>query len=267
MENLFKIKTLLILTLAFTSAQGIQSQNNLFVYKFSGQPVVEVNDSIRPMTKGTVIDESTSLIMNRDDILHFINEQGTLFELISTGRFSQKELLKVPAMQNNSSFSQKTFSYLWKEFTNSIALRNNKSGVVYRGDQLNLLWPTNNDAIYTSEIKFDWEPVENKKKPYYFILRETETGSMTKIGTYTNSVILFVDNALLKNGKNYEWTVVETKFPNLEKLEFNEFMVGTQKEFEDLKAEIGAISRLLNDMGLNNREIKDAMCVDFKKCY
>ncbi len=267
MENLFKIKTLLIIILAIASIQGMQSQNDLFVFRFSGQPFIKVNDSIRPLTKGTALSQSTSLIMNRDDILQFIDEQGNLFQLVSTGKFSQKELLKIPAMKNNSSITQKSFSWLWKEFTNNMALRNNKSGVVYRGDYLNLIGPLNNVDVYSSEITFEWEAKENKKNAYYFLLRDTETNIVTKIGTVTNSVTLFIDNSLIKYGKSYEWAVVETKFPSLKKLEFNRFNVRTQKDFEELETEIASISRLLNDIGLDDQEIKDIMCVDFKKCF
>jgi len=267
MENLSKIKTLLILILATASIQGILSQNNLVVYKFSGQPVIQVNDSILPLTKGTVLDKSTTLVMNRDDVLHFINEKGNLFKLVSTGRFSQKDLLKVPAMKNNSSFTQNSFSYLWKEFTNNLALRNNKSGVVYRGDFINLLRPLNDVNIYSSEITFKWEAKENKTKAYYFLLRDPETNILTKIGTLTNSVTLFVDNNLIEYGKSYDWAVVETKFPNLEKLEFNRLNVGTQNDFKELKEEIASISRLLKDIGMNDQEARELLCVDFKKCF
>ena len=93
MENLSKIgKRFLVFSTFFFVIQNAISQQNLFVYKVEGQPYIEVNDSVKSISKGSVIDSNTFVIMNRDDVLYFINSKGNKFELDKTGKFSYDDL-------------------------------------------------------------------------------------------------------------------------------------------------------------------------------
>ena len=89
MENLSKmIKNLLTILLFFLGSLSVFAQDNFFVYKVDGTPYIEVNDSIKSVTKGSVLTQETLLKMTRDDVVQFINNSGDIFELYKTGTFS-----------------------------------------------------------------------------------------------------------------------------------------------------------------------------------
>ncbi len=215
MENLFKIdKWLVIILLCLLVIQINYAQTSLVVHRVQGEPYLQVNDSIKSVTKGSLLDKNTVLVMNREDVVHYINDEGALYRLIETGSFSYEDLLGIPASQNNMSFIKSGFRYFWKELTNTIAIRNKKSGVVYRGEELIVkLNPVDSAFIAGNEIRFEWEPKEGKEKDYYFILRDVSSGLTTIIGTTATDLTLMVDDILLKSGNPYEWTIAETKLP------------------------------------------------------
>ena len=158
---------------------------------------------------------------------------------------------------------------MWKEFTNNIVARRDKSGVVYRGDGIVLMrHPADSIKIYHSEIKFEWDSIKDKTKEYYFILKDLDTDKTTKIGTLATSISLFVDGTILKQGGNYKWAIVETKYPNYNKTVFYNFKVINKSEFETLEKEkIKEISNFLEKLGFSKIEIRKTICQDFKICY
>ena len=89
MENLSKItKVFLLFTTFFLIVQDAFSQQDFFVYQVKGEPYIEVNDSIKSITRGTNIDKNTIVNMNKNDMIYFINDKGgsTLFKLSVLGR-------------------------------------------------------------------------------------------------------------------------------------------------------------------------------------
>ena len=77
MENVFKItRKILALAIFFIGFQYGTAQSDFFVYKVSGEPYIEVNDSIKSVTKGSVLNKDTFLTMNRIDIVLFLDEKG-----------------------------------------------------------------------------------------------------------------------------------------------------------------------------------------------
>lgn len=269
MENLSKmIKNLLTILLFFLGSLSVFAQDNFFVYKVDGTPYIEVNDSIKSVTKGSVLTQETLLTMTRDDVVQFINNSGDIFELYKTGTFSYSDLQRIPAHKSSTTLTQKLFAYVWKELTNSLAAHNKKSGVVYRGDAIVLmLHPADSIQIYNNEIRFEWQPIEGKEKDYYFMLRNVETGTITTIGTKDISLSLVVDDYLLKPGNRYEWTVTETKYPNLKKTPFYNFELLSEEEFKSKENDIKSITSSLKDLGYKPLEIREIICQDYKVCY
>ena len=269
MENLSKMKknisSFLIFFYVFHYAI---SQETFFAYKVKGEPYVEANDSIKSITKGSNLGPFVSVTLNKNDILHFINDSGNIYVLNNPGKYSYSDLQMTPAIKDNSSFSKKMFSYMWKEFTNNTASRNDKKGVVYRGDDIILMqYPADSVKIYYDEIKFEWDQIKDKTKDYYFILKDCETDRITKIGTRSTSISLFVDDSILREGGCYKWTITETKFPNYKNTVFYSFKILKQTEFEALDIEIESISKFLLELGFTNEEIKIVLCQDYKLCY
>ena len=269
MENLSKItKRLFVFFTFFFIVQNAISQQDFIVYKINGEPSFKLNDSIKSITKGSMIKRNTLVVMNKNDKLHFINDKGEIFELNKAGEFSHNDLQKISAIEDNTTFARKYLSYVWKEMTNNMATRNDKSGVVYRGDAIVLMrYPADSIKIYYSEIKFEWKSIKNKTKEYYFILKDIDTDKTTKIGILTTSISLFVDGAILKQGGNYKWAIVETKYPNYNKTVFYNFKILNKTEFETLGKEIKEISIFLKGLGFSKKEIRKIICQDYKICY
>ncbi len=272
MENLFKIRCLTVFILFIFISHNFyaQNNNNFFVYRFLGEPYLEINDSIKPVTNGSIIDENTILTMNMNDEIQFINEKGDVFDLVSTGDFRLNDLLKIPTIKNTNSYVRKYFSFVWKEFTNNVVARSNKSGVVYRGDEIILMQqPVDSIKIYYQvyEIKFEWKSIKDKTKDYYFILKNLDSGEISKIGTLATSISLFVDGTILKEGGNYEWAITETKYPNFNKTTFYSFKLLNTSEFEAMEEELKSITKFLKNIGLSKNDIQKAICQDYRICY
>ena len=269
MENLSQIvKHPLLLFIFCIAFQFGYSQTDYFVHSFQGEPYIEVNDSIKPVKRGTILDSETILTMNRSDVVNFIDSKGYIFELYDTGSFTNNELSMIPARKDVTSFTRKVFSYVWKEFTNDVALRNNKSGVVYRGDIIILKkFPEDDVSIASGEIRFEWDPIENKEKDYYFQIREKGSGNLTTIGTPGLSLSFLLDDVFLVAGREYEWTVTESKFPDLKKTQFFSFKILTDDEFDAMKDDIEELQNFYKKLGLNKAEIRQTLCLDYKICY
>jgi len=268
MENLSKmILRPFLFTVFILLSHTLHAVQDLIVYKVKGEPYVMVKDSVASIAKGSVLNSETTLVMKRDDELLYLDSKGEIFELHETGQFSTQELQQRMAFKENSTFTQKLFSYVWKELTLAMATRNNKSGVVYRGDALVLMrYPADSLTIYKRNIRFEWESIEGKEKDYFFILKDVTDGNQAIIGTPATSMVLNVDNFLLKDGHDYEWTITETKYPD-SKTRYYSFKLGTEEDYKSIVPQIKEISATLKKLGLTKSEIREAICMDFKICY
>lgn len=268
MENLSKIKNTICLLL-FTIGFGLFSsaqKSNLFILKFDGQPSLIYSDTTEVATVGAVIDKKTKLVMKRDDVVHIINNKGDVFELYNTGTFKYKDLEKLKPKEANNNYGRNVMLWFWSEFTNSLTAGYSKSGVVYRGDYVKLMQPMDSISIYANEIHFEWENKPDKTKPYYFVLREIGTDKTTKIGTQNNSISLFIDDIILHYGKQYEWSVVESKYENLNKVEFSSFTLLSESEYNQKQEEYKALYQFLKTLGYEESEAKTIFCQRYKTC-
>jgi hypothetical protein len=266
-ENIHKIK---ILAFSFIigcifSAQG---QNDFFVHFYKGIPFVEQNDSIKPISKGSIIEKDAKLVINKKDVVHLIDDKGEVYKISKTGKYKWKELNKLNPEKNSSSFSKSFFTSLWKQFTNTAASKKNKSAVVYRGDDILLMQnPTDSAKVYASEIRFKWKKIPKKTKDYYFILKDVETGVISKFGTPTNELTLFVDDINLKQSKSYLWAITETKYFNENEIAFFNFSILNKSEFKALESNIKKLTKYFKSLGLSKKEIKATISEDYKIYY
>ena len=266
-ENIHEIK-ILALSFFIGCIFSSQGQNDFFVHFYKGVPFIEQHDSIKPISKGSIIEKDAKLIINKKDVVHLIDDKGEVYKISKTGKYKRKELKKIDAEKNSSSFSKAFFTSLWKQFTNAAASKKNKSAVVYRGDDILLMQnPMDSAKVYASEIRFKWKAIPNKTKDYYFILKDVETGELTKFGTPTNELSLFMDDGMLKQGNSYQWAITETKFFNENELSFFNFRFITKSEFKALEPDIKELSNYLKSLGLNKKEIKATVSEDYNIYY
>ncbi len=266
MEQLYKIKKISLLFF-FLGYLSINAQSNFYAYKIEGKPTMLLNDTLRKVSKGTKIPKKSSVQLNKNDKLLFINESGELFKLAEAGKYMYNDLKNKTAIKDKSSFTKKYFSYVWKQFTNNTTNKT-KTGVVYRIDNIVLMQqPADSIKIYFPEIQFSWNRTKEENETLYFILKEKGKNHITKIGTNNTSLTLFIDNQLLKRGKEYQWAVSKTKYPNFEKVKFYHFELLDSKQFKAIQEELSELTKGLEKLGFSQIEIKQMICEDYKMCY
>lgn len=269
MENLFKVNQCINLILVvLLSSYGINAQSKMVAHKIIGQPYIEVNDSIKTITKGTIIDKKTTLFMQPNDEITLIDKDGEIVNVINTGKMTLADLSKLPKVKDNSSTLKKYWSYFWKETTNTMASRNNKSGVIYRGDEdIILQFPSNNSVVINSEINFGWSPIDGKEKNYYFILLDSENNIIMTLGTPSTTLSLLSNNSLLQEGETYYWLVTETAYPsNIDELPKYNFSVISKDLKKDKSKEVMTLYKDLIKLGFDKSELQNILCYDFKIC-
>lgn len=263
MGKLFSLKTATLLILLFFYVLGSSAQDNLMVFKVEGTPVLKIDKTTKSLSKGSPITTNSTVSIKANDKLIFINEDGYCFEIKEIGDYSYAAIKKIPATVDNSSFTKNYLSYVWSQFSKNTT-NPSKTGVVYRNDHLILLQPSDSVKIYIPEIKFVWNLESDEK---YFFLKEMETDQLVKFGVMGNNFTLFVDDQLLKKGKNYLWAVSETKFPDLDALIFYNFSLLSNEEFKAMEPDINLFKKDLQKLGFTASEIKIMLCNDYKICY
>jgi hypothetical protein len=263
MEKLRSLRHIGALVLIFCCLSVVKAQEKLMVFKVKGSPVLKVNDSLKSLSKGSQVPSNSIVSLATNDDLLLINEKGNCFQINDAREYNFSEVLENAVAEDNSSFTNKYFTYVWDQFAKNKKSKV-KTGVVYRNDNIVLLEPADSVKIYNPEIKFSW----NIDVPEsYFLLRDIETNHISKFGTKGSYIKLFVDNEFLVKGKEYQWAVSDTKFPNLDELDFFNFSLLTGDEFLEYKSDIDLFKKELTSLGLSKGEIKVLFCNDYKICY
>lgn len=255
-------RQIIVFTLFFYSIIS-HAQNNYIVYKQFGTPKLKIKDSIKNINKGSIFSENQELVLTKKDSLLLIDAKGKVYCIKTKGRYTFNQIKKYPVATENTSFTKKYFSYVWKQFTNNNSNKS-KVGVVFRNNNIILLQPSDSVKLFTSEIKFTWASNFSES---YFHLKNTQNNHITKFGVSGNFITLFLDNNLLKSGVNYQWAIADKKFPNLEELEFYNFTLLTTEEYIALKPNIDAFTKDMKNLGFSAIEIKESLCNDYKICF
>ncbi|WP_405399907.1 hypothetical protein [Maribacter sp. Asnod2-G09] len=238
------------------------AQNSFYIFKKSGQPFFNVD---LPVQRGAVFRKSDTLTLRKLDTVFLINRLGELFELKEPRGYSYNSLQNFRKKSENESFTSKYFSYVWRQFTNKQESRQ-QPGVVYREDRnIKLTEPMDSIKWYVPEINFSWEN-RTDSLTTYFHLQDLDTNHITKLGTTSNSLILYKDNLILKPGKSYRWAVTTSPFPDFNEIKFNNFELLTKESHSELKKEMEALILALKILGFSEDDIKKAICLDYKFC-
>ena len=237
-------------------------QNSYFVFKKTGNPFL--NDK-KLLERGSLFTSSDTLYMAEKDSILLVGQAGELYEINSPNAYVFEDVGNYKKELDTDSFTQKYFTYVWKQFTNQYK-KKQEAGVVYREERnIEILEPMDSVKMHSPEIRFSWKNKTDIEE-VYFMLKELETGHLTKIGVTGNTVLLHMDNQLLRPGKKYSWAVATTSFPNLKELKFNRLDVLTIEEHDDLKHEIKTVMATLQVLGFSENEIRQAICMDYKFC-
>ncbi|MDO1513064.1 hypothetical protein Q2T41_10390 [Maribacter confluentis] len=238
------------------------AQNSYYVYKKSGRPYFTQS---MPVKRGLVFKDLDTLTLQKLDTVYLINQLGELYELNKANIYTHNTLQHYKKHEKESSFTIKYFSYVWRQFMNQQENRQ-RPGVVYREERnIQLISPMDSIKWSVPKIEFTWKN-RTDSLTTYFHLQEIETAHITKIGVNANSLMLFRDNLILNPGKSYKWAVTTTAFPDYKNVRFHNFELLTKADYRALEEEMKALTIALQLLGFSEKDIKEAICVDYKFC-
>lgn len=238
------------------------AQSSYYVFKKSGSPFFS---SEKEVERGSYFQNGDTLKLANNDYVMLVNQKGELFELETPNIYTLLEVSNFKLKMEYTSFTKKYFSYIWQQFTNKRKSKQ-EAGVVYREERnVQQLIPIDSAKVYMQEVWFSWKNNTDKELMYFF-LKDVETGHMTKIGTFSDSLLLQLDNYLLKPGKEYEWSVAISSFPNLNNLKFSRLTVLNKEEYQKIAEEVAILVKSFKLLGFTETEIQQAICESYKFC-
>lgn len=265
MEKLRLIQCLsLCMVVFFTITTPVSAQESFITFKKVGSPVLKANDSLKSFSKGARIYDGCTLSLKEADSVVVINQKGDCYALAGPKTYTYDAITKVPPVRDQESFTKKYLTYVWNQFTNNQKSKS-KTGVVFRQDNINLLFPPDSAMVAKPEINFNWETQLDNK--LYFHLQDVESGHMMKFGLTGKEFSLVVDDKFIKRGRNYRWAVSKSLFPDTETTKFRSIRVMDDSELEARKDMLKAIEKDLKQLGYTTEEIDEMLCSDYKLCY
>lgn len=262
MEKLFKIIITLCLALSATS---VFAQDNYYVFKTEGTPLVKTSSTVKPLYKANAVSSIMTVVLNRGDVLQYINEEGNLYRLDIAGSYKYPSLKNFKQTDNNTSVTKKYFKYVWESINNELSSQS-EGGAVVRSENRVLKSPVNGVKVIIKTVKFKWND-SNKKQMSYLFLKEIETNNVIKLGTEDNKLTLFVDSYILKPKTSYQWAVSGNKTTKHNDLEFQDFKVASSEEAKNYAYTIKKLSIELKKMGFKDKFIKKRIIEDYNIYY
>ena len=261
MERIFLPRIIGAVVLCFACSLCF-GQRNYYVFKKQGEPVLNTS---KILVRGSLFSEADTLYMGTKDYVLLVNELGELFEITQPNKYVYSAIEDFRRRLADDSFTKKYFMYVWKQFTNQTK-KKQEAGVVYREERkVKLLSPRDSVKYFSPEVRFTWENTTDQEEVFFF-LKDLKTEHLTKIGVTGSTLVLHLDNFLLRPDQTYEWSVSTNAFPNLTELKFNLLEILTKQEYENLKEEVAALIKAFKLLGFSEAEIQEAICIDYKFC-
>lgn len=257
---LFSRLIFIIFCVVYT-AEGF-GQESYYIYKKTGEPLFS---SDKKAIRGVYFETLDTLRLSDDEKVTLVNQTGEIFALSGPNAYVFQDISKNKVQLNQTSFTRKYFTYVWTQFTNRRKSKQ-EAGVVYREDRTIIKhFPVDSAKLYQPSIFFRWENNSEADLVYLF-LKQRDGHHITKIGTASDSMLLYVDNNLLKKGRQYEWAISLEPFPSLKDIKYNTLTLLDDETFQELKKEMDVLIKTFTLLGYPEAKIKEAICADYKFC-
>ena len=257
---LFSRLIFIILCTVFTAE--CLGQESYYVYQKTGEPKFSSN---KKANRGVYFEALDTLRLSDDEKVTLVNRSGEIFALAGPNTFVFQDISKNKVQLNQTSFTSKYFTYVWTQFTNHRKSKQ-EAGVVYREDRTIIKhFPVDSAKLFQPSIFFRWEN-NSENEMVYFFLKQQNKEHITKIGTPSDSILLYVDNNLLKKGSDYNWAISPEPFPSLKDLKYSTFYLLDDNSFQELKTEMEVLIKTFTLLGYPEARIKEAICADYKFC-
>lgn len=93
----------------------------------------------------------------------------------------------------------------------------------------------------------------------YLFLREVGKSNYLKFGIRGNTITLFVDNYILKSGKEYQWAISPKLFPDLEAIKKHQFKILTENDYNILLQKHDQLIKSLVALGIDGEDLKSML--------
>lgn len=260
MEKLYSLKKIMFL-IGFLYSIQIASQTQLCVIEINGNPHVQLKQDYKTIGKGFVYKPEQTIQLETNEAIKFIDDSGDIYELLAPGSYDFNSIIKHKINTQKASVTKKYFSYLYKKMINDFETNSN-AGVVYRSDELGfLLEPQNESQIIKDSISFLWTNDEHKLVTFKLTNEKTNTSILIK--TNASSMVLNVDENILKKGTTYSWNIVEAKDQNKPHV----FLVLDKNKTTELSKKIEVFKKELLELGFNKEKMNNLIADHFKIQY
>lgn len=261
MERIFLSRLIIGITI-FGLVQSVVGQDSYYVFKKAGSPQFHPNKKVE---RGAYFQASDAMLLKKKDTVTLVDQKGILYQLHQPRKYGFKDIRNHKFEMEYTSFTLKYLSHVWKQFTGQRKSKQ-QAGVVYREERdVRMLLPVDSAKVYQSNIWFRWNNKTDSTLVYFF-LKDLKSGHLTKVGTPADSLLLHLDNKLLRAGNSYEWAVATESFPPLTSLRFRRLNILKKEDYLKLKDEVAALFITFKILGFKETEIKDALCKDYKFC-
>ncbi len=257
MEKLF-----LFLSIGFFTFPYIHAQN-FIVFNIKGNPLITENNITSPLLKGESLSNQSLLVLKNDDFLTLITDKGLLFELKENTTITTNEIAQKFEPVSESNFSKQYLDYVWREFNKKKSVRNNNGNVFRESLPTDLIYPNNDIKIYGRNITFEWKKNKDRESTFFF-LKNLSNNTIFKMKTNDESITLFTDNIILKNGTDYSWGISKKAYPNYDETTFNFFQMLDKEAYLILKN--NTLKQIENIDQLSKKDINDLLCRFYNLC-
>ncbi|WP_248724764.1 hypothetical protein [Seonamhaeicola sp. ML3] len=251
---------LVLLLLCF---QYLGAQDTLCVYKSKGAFMVEHNNKLNLLQKGTLINKKHLVKVLPQAEFTAIDNSGNTYLVNVNGKYGFRDILNFKSEQKKSNLTAAYFKHIWDEL---LKTKEDKALIagVFRSDLL-MVSPNNNSKIASSKITFKWQILENTEF-YYVFLRNIKTDELLKIETNGSQLALYNESPIFYDSTHFEWAVSQDAFPNLDNLTFFAFELIDRNQYEEEKTAYKDFILDLKSLGVSEEEIEAILCERFKLC-
>lgn len=261
MEKLF-LSTVTIL-IFFLCGNSIAQENEYYcTFQVEGSPMLD--DKI-VLSKGMFIKPENFLALRGNDQLILVDQDGIMYEIDKQVIMPFERIKKYAKIKEQSYFTINYLKYVWKRLWEREEKKEN-IGVVFRAPKPNLaISPLDSALLKGPMIKFNWLKADKDSLSYLY-LAQNKSEEITKIGLNGDKIFLPVQEGLLSPNKSYRWAVSIEADAKIENLQFQQFKILSDEEFEKRLDFYSEAIKEFQLLGLSPSQIKTTLCEDVNLC-
>lgn len=256
------MEKLIQLLVLFIFCQTSVSQESLLVFSQKGNNYIETNGKRKSAKKGDIITNKDKTIIGIVSYIIAVDNNGNSYKISKPGKMEYSKLLAYRQKNYRTEITNRYFKMVWDELTGKPA-NEKRIGGVFRGEVLMDL-PNDSSKVIETNVKFKWNN-ENNNTAFIFI-RNISTGEILKLETDGSRLTLFADNPIFNEGKEYEWAVSTSEFPNLKNIPFYSFLLIDKNTYNQQISSYEEFITEMRQMEMPEWEIDLAICKLYRIC-